>query len=127
MLVGILALPTLAYFYIPSFKTKISLTLWNIHIYKGGEIGQYSDTQRLASYAVGLELGQCSPLLGTGLGDLNDETARLYAERFPGAKPMMPHNQFLFFFAGAGLPVTILFGVLFFFTLFYKKRYNQHF
>jgi O-antigen ligase len=124
--VALLALaPVAAYQLLPSVRAKVGLMLWNLERYRAGEIGQYSDTQRWASYEVGLAIGNRAPWLGCGIGDLDAEVDAEYARRFPDVKPMLPHNQWLFFFAACGV-VGLLFALTAFFSpLFWEKKYQD--
>jgi O-antigen ligase len=115
--------PVAAYQLLPSVRAKVGLMRWNLERYRAGEIGQYSDTQRWVSYEVGLAIGNRSPLLGCGIGDVDDEIAREYAQRHPDVKPMLPHNQWLFFYAASGLLGVLLALAAFFSPLFFEKKY----
>lgn len=122
---GLLALPFVAYRYVPSVTTKFQLTRYNWELYERGEIRTYSDTRRFLSYQIGWEVAQRAPWTGVGIGDLNDEQAAIYAERYPEQPVMYPHNMFLTVYAGMGL--LGLLGFLFFFysPLFYQHYYRH--
>lgn len=121
----IVALPLAAYQYIPSFQTKVSLMRWNLQVYKSGEIGQYSDTQRWLSYQVAFDAVRERPWLGAGVGDVKLVTEQIYRQKYPAQQPMLPHNQFMFFFVGIGLIGTAIYALLFFFPLLYHRRFQD--
>ncbi len=121
----LVAAPIVAYHYLPSFHAKVHLSLYNWHQYKEGNIGGLSDTQRLLSYQIALEVAADRPWRGVGLGDLHDALAEVYARNYPQQKVMFPHNQFLSLYAGAGILGLSAFLFCFFFPLFYAGAYRQ--
>jgi O-antigen ligase len=121
----ICALPLAAYKYMPSFRTKIQLTIHNIQLMQSEQIGDYSDTQRLLSYRIAWQLYLQQPILGTGLANLNTEMERVYAEKYPQQRAMFPHNQFLTYLTAMGALGLAAFLSLAFWPLFYRKTYRQ--
>ena len=59
-------------------------------------------------------------MVGCGAGDLKHETEAIYRAEYPDLKPTLPHNQFLFAWAGTGL-VGLLAFVLCFFAPFVRR------
>lgn len=117
--------PYMAYRLVPNVYNKVHLTFHNFHVYKHGEIGGYSDTRRMLSYQHGLDIAMRSPLLGTGAGDLKGEMEKIYIEKSPGNKPLMPHNQYLFSFAALGVLGLLSVVVVGFLPLFYQRGYQD--
>lgn len=124
-LVSLLVLPFLAYRYVPSVRTKIQLTRYNWQLYQRGEYGPYSDTRRLLSYQVGLEVAQQAPYWGVGIGDLNDEQAAIYQQKHPDQKIMYPHNLYLTIYASMGAVGLVLFLLFFYGPLFIRRHYRH--
>lgn len=128
--VGALALvvgmPLIAYQTIPSFRTKIDYARWDWRQHLAGKGEQYSDSDRLVSLAVGLDIGNRHPVFGVGAGDLKQEVERVYATQYPAyQKPKMPHNQLLTVYAGTGIFGLLFFAVAFFLPLYHQKRYRN--
>ncbi len=125
ILSAFLAAPFLAYQFVPSVRAKVDLTFYNIELIKKGEIGDYSDTQRLLSYQIAWRLVQQNFWVGVGVGDLKQELEQIYKTEYPQQRFMFPHNQFLIFFAATGILGLIWFLICFTFPFFYKKAYQQ--
>lgn len=121
----IFALPMMAYQYMPSFRTKIQLTIHNIQLMQTEQVGDYSDTQRLLSYKIAWQIYLDKPILGVGLANLDGEMKRVYAEKYPAQKPMFPHNQFLTYLTAMGLLGLLVFLGLAFWPLFYRRAYRE--
>jgi len=116
-----LSLPFIAYQTIPSFREKILLTKKNIDLYQAGHIGDYSDTQRMLSFQIALEVWAKSPLLGVGLGDLKDEQKAIYQKDYPKQRAMAPHSQYISSLAAMGGLGLLLFIGLFSWPFFMEK------
>lgn len=127
LLGGLAILPYIAYQYLPSVRTKIDLTRHNWHMYQQGHIGEYSDTQRLLSYKIAWDVAQQAPWIGVGIGDLNDEQAKIYKADYPQQKVMYPHNFFLTLYAATGILGLLFFLFCFCFPFFYHKNYRNLF
>lgn len=127
LLISLGLAPILAYYVSPSFRTKFELTRHNLLAFKHGDIGQYSDTQRLLSYVIAWEVAQKNIWIGVGMGDLHDEQEKIYASKYPDLKPKYPHNQFLTFLAGTGIVGLVCFLIAFLLPLFYQGTYKDTF
>lgn len=127
LLMGIAAMPYMAYKYVPSVQAKVSLTKHNWDMYQQGHIGEYSDTRRLLSYQIAWDVVRESPWFGVGIGDLSDEQKRYYQERYPDQEVMYPHNFFLTLYAATGILGLLFFLGCFFFPLFYRQNYKNLF
>ncbi|MBB4078284.1 O-antigen ligase [Lewinella aquimaris] len=98
------AIPTLAYLTVPSFRTKLQYMRYELlHRDPNKDALEYSDEGRLTSIKFGLELWRKHPVLGVGPGNLRMEMDRIYADRLPGTPGKRPHNQFVSALAGSGL------------------------
>lgn len=121
----VLLLPVAAYQFVPSFRTKIDLTVHNIQLMQAGQVGQYSDTQRLLSYKIAWGIYKEYPILGIGLANLNNEMERIYKESYPEQKPIFPHNQFLTYLTAMGIVGLLAFLLLSLFPFFYRRAYRD--
>ncbi|HOU46233.1 MAG TPA: O-antigen ligase family protein, partial [Chitinophagales bacterium] len=88
---------------------------------------EYTDSRRLISIGVGLEIIQENKWLGCGLANINRACAEIYRKKYPTfAKDYyyLPHSQFIFFIACFGIPLGLLVCLLFIFpaTYFLKQK-----
>lgn len=98
---------------------KYELTQWN-HNHEDESI-QYtlSDNNRILSYDVAWESIKQHPILGVGMGDVQDEMVRLYKEMYPKVPEegilKLPHNQLLSSAMSLGLlgPIFLLLFIIF--------------
>ncbi len=103
-LVGLAALPVVAYVAVPSFRTKIQYARYELfHRDASQDTHEYSDEGRLTSLRIGLAVWQDNFWLGVGPGNLRQETDTRYAAILPGTEGKRPHNQFISALAGSGL------------------------
>ncbi len=127
-LLGII--PVTTYFIVPSFKNKILYTVYDLRMYQENTGKNYNDSQRLYSIATGLKIAKDHPIIGVGAGDLKYQVIQYYKEKHPDFQEIniiMPHNQFLTFFAGTGI-IGLLLGIIAFFTpIIYNKNYQNIF
>ncbi|WP_116124757.1 O-antigen ligase family protein [Lewinella sp. IMCC34183] len=108
-LLGMAALPVLAYLFVPSFRTKADYTRFEVmHRGLGRNASQYSDEGRFTSVRLGLQLWREHPVIGVGPGNLRAAMDTLYATELPGAEGKRPHNQFVTALAGGGLVGGVL-------------------
>lgn len=126
-LAALAGLPFAAYYTMPSFKLKVDYARWDYQQYKQGIGGNYPDAERLVSMEIGMKLGNSSPLLGVGAGDLRQAVKQQYeAQPYIGKYNFrMPHNQLITTYAGTGAIGLLLFLSGFFYPLFYRKNYRQ--
>ncbi|TXF88797.1 O-antigen ligase family protein [Neolewinella aurantiaca] len=103
-LIGLAALPVVAYVAVPSFRTKIQYARYELfHRDASKDTHEYSDEGRLTSIRLGLALWQDHFWLGVGPGNLRQEMDARYAAILPGTEGKRPHNQFVSALAGSGL------------------------
>ncbi len=124
-LIVLLCLPLLAYQYVPSFRAKARYAIYDMERYAAGEGANYSDSERLHSLQIGMEIGRAHLFTGVGAGNLRQEMERHYAKQYPDLPPKMPHNQFVSIFAGSGILGLLAFVFAFFYPLFYRKNYRE--
>lgn len=134
-LVGLAALSALAGLLwvatetVPSLKMRIAYMKYDWDRFKAHDDGHlYSDAVRWVSLRSGWQLWQENPVLGTGAGDLLEETKRATAELYPSyaQETRLPHNQFLFIMASTGLLGLVLSLAAFIWPL-YVGRNNSLF
>ncbi len=118
--------PVTAYFFLPSFNAKMDYMQEDLEMHQKGKGEHYSDSGRLTSIEVGLDIGNEHPLLGVGAGNLKQEVEEAYEAEHPESiEPKMPHNQWVHTYAGTGIFGVILFTFAFFYPLlhhgFFKK------
>ncbi len=114
----------LSYELFPTLKNKINYTIWNLQQFEEGKnLEHMSDSYRLGSITAGLAVGRAHPLLGVSMGDIQDETEKVLAERYPALTglELIPQNQYVFVFAGAGLLGLVLFIIATTYPLFYRQ------
>jgi O-antigen ligase len=121
-------IPYLAIHFIPSLNKKYYYSMYDISRWKSGQGSSYSDSGRLQSMELGINLWKDNKWFGTGIGDLKKETLALaeniYGSEYRGLKP---HNQWIYLLAGTGLVGTFLFALGFFVPVFYKKAYRNEY
>jgi O-antigen ligase len=100
----VITIPIIAVTTMPSLQQRIAYMRhdWNSYKTTGGE--NYSDSERFVSLHVGAQIGLDHPLIGIGMGDLETATANYTRKLYPAYRetPKMPHNQFVFIWAGLG-------------------------
>lgn len=120
----------LAYQSIPTLQQKVAYTWWSLEQLGNPEwVRQTSDPKRIASVHAGLEVGMANPWLGVGVGDIQAEVDQFYEQYYPPLKGinLLPHNQFVFVFAGLGLMGLLLFIWIVTYPWWYKAAYQDYF
>jgi len=120
MLLAVAAAPVAAYYALPSFRTKINLTIYNVQLMQQGEIGNYADTNRLLSYKIAWQIFRENPLLGVGMGNVRQQVQDIYTRDYPAQPFLFPHNQILSYLVGMGIVGTGIFLLLFLLPLFVR-------
>lgn len=121
----IVAAPFIAYQVIPSFKNRIDYALYDFRNMKNGNTKNFSDGERMISLEAGFQTGNSSPLLGVGMGDLNNEIEQFYAKKYPNFMVKRPHNQFVFFYAAIGILGTVAFLIAFLIPFFHQGKFKD--
>lgn len=125
VMLSIVSAPFIAYQTIESFQNRIDYAIYDFQNYQQGQVKDFSDGERMISLQTGLEIGNKNPLLGIGIGDLNNEIQRIYAEKHEGFTVKRPHNQFIFFYAAIGIIGTAAFLIAFLMPLFHNRNYRN--
>jgi O-antigen ligase len=83
----------------------------------------------LGSIQAGIELGKESPILGVGIGDIRTKTNDFLKKKYPELANLglLPHNQYVFYFAATGLVGLLLFLFCTIFPFFPNKAYTDLF
>ncbi len=109
--------------FIPSLSTKYYYTQWDIFQFKAGDLLQGSDGRRISSILLGIKIGNTNPVFGVGYGDIWSESGYQYALHASHLKPLLPHNEWVYHYAGGGIiGVLLLFGSFFAPLWFYRKN-----
>lgn len=109
----------------PSLKMRIAYMKYDWERFAAEDGGHlYSDAVRWISLQSGWALWQQNPILGTGAGDLLNETKRNTAAMFPAyaQEPRLPHNQFVFIMASTGLGGLTLSLLALFWPIFNGRK-----
>ena len=119
----LVAIPFIAYKTVAPFKKKINYMFWDLAQYKKGKGNSYSDSERLMSYEISLDLIKESPIVGHGIGDLMPIMTEKHKERYGEKKKYIyPHNQYLYILTCLG----ILGALMFFYGLFTPLIYSSN-
>ncbi|MCW3124396.1 MAG: lipid core--O-antigen ligase, partial [Bacteroidetes bacterium] len=96
---------------------KVDYMTWSLGQYREGHIDDMSDAMRLASWQSGIQIIKQHPYTGVGAGDLLEESKKMSHELFPNMQHeedrKMPHNEFIWIWAAAGI-----FGLIAYCTAF---------
>lgn len=88
----------------------------------------YTDSRRLISIGVGVEIIRENKWLGCGLGNIKETCASIYRKQYPTlAKDyyFLPHSQYVFFIACFGIPLGLLVCLLFMYPAMYFLKQKQ--
>ena len=106
----LVALPFIAYHTVKPFHNKVQYMMWDIEQYQKGNGNNYSDSERLMSYAIAIELVKDAPFVGHGIGDLRPITTQKHKEKYGNKeKYIYPHNQYLYVLTAVGILGTMIF------------------
>ncbi len=106
LLLIVIAVPVLAYSLVPTFHNKVTYTLKDLRLSGTEEGYNFSDSRRIHSYVAAWHIIRTHPVAGVGIGDLQEAMNAWYANDLPDMPEnlrLMPHNQWLYTAAGAGL------------------------
>ena len=127
--VSILAISLTSFRLIPSFQKKLQVTCQSVSsILQKREIENISDNGRMKSVEAGLYVGFSNLWTGVGVGDVKSEVVKYYKDDSSdwASRELLPHNQFVFVLAAAGLPGLLWFTFAVLYPLFYYRfwKYN---
>lgn len=126
LLLSLAILPVVSYYFIPSFRSKISYMRYDHMMYNKGEGYLYADAGRIISLKIGYDIARSHPIIGVGAGNLRKEVHAQFAEKYPTyLTKLMPHNQFLYTVAGTGIIGGIVFLIAIAFPVLYRKNYRH--
>lgn len=126
LIILLTSLPFVFYQFNSSFNTKMNYSKWDLGQFMENNGQNYSDSERLTSIIVGIDIYKDHPLFGIGTGDVNNEVKRIYKEKYPAYEyAKLPHNQLVVTLASNGIVGLILFLGIYFFPIFYRKGYKD--
>lgn len=108
----------------PTVRNKITNTTQDIQVVQSkGSANNQSLASRMISYQNALQIAKESSIwMGCGLGDIEDLNNHIFKTQYPDVeKKILPHNQFLFYYAAVGILGLLLFILTFYGPLFVKK------
>lgn len=113
----------------PTIKAKLAYVKWDIQSTLNNTSNHHnSDRIRINSILYGLDIVKKQPLFGVGIGDLEEEVSKRYAQHYPDLpldQRFTPINQFVFTLAAFGILGFILFYLFLSFPLifFHQRHY----
>lgn len=93
----------------PSLKTKIGYMKYDWEMYQQGKGNLYSDSERIESLKIGFHIFVNNPIIGVGMGDLQDESRAAYYKQGRPDFYNYPHSQYLYILCSMGLIGLLLF------------------
>jgi O-antigen ligase len=131
LLALLIVTPLLMYVALPTIRNKVDYMILDISKFMSEEtktkqrnVNNYSDTNRLVSITLGIELGNKSPFIGLGVGDVKNEIFKAYETDYPKVRQerrLIPHNQFVFVYMAVGGIGLLLFCFFSFYPFFSSK------
>jgi O-antigen ligase len=124
-LLALMAVPLMAYRFVPSFQMRLNYAVWDFQQYQQGNLVKKSDSERMVSLQMGWSVLKKNPALGVGSGDLMDAMRQEYAQYYPTLEVREPHNGLLFIAASVGFVGWLIFMLGFVVHLLYKKHFHH--
>lgn len=126
-LAAMILLPMIAVNVVPSLKKKIDYVNWDLHRFRVGKGINHSDSERLYSLQVGIDIFKKNPINGTGIGDLKAACQVQYKSLHGHALDHYPHNQYIFVLAGMGIIGFIFYAIALLGPLiFFRGSYDPY-
>ncbi len=113
--IGMVTIGAITLIFSPTFNNKLANTSQDIKAYQNHEsANNKSIASRMISYQNAIRIAKESSLFfGCGLGDVDDLNREIFKADYPEiSKPIIPHNQFLFYLAAIGMSGVIIFTIL---------------
>lgn len=131
VLSGFIVLGVLLFLSLSTVQNRIGYLKYDLEQYssKNKDAIQYTDSRRLISINVGMEIILQHKFFGCGLGDINKASAEIYKKIYPGLDKKyyyLPHSQYIFFGACFGVFLGLIVCLLFVYPSFYffqEKKY----
>ena len=98
----------------PSVQERWDYMVNDFNQFRTGKWNAYSDSERILSVMVGLEIIRDHPWWGVGPGDLKETCQERFLTKFDKTTFLLPHNQFISVAAGSGLIGLGVFIISFF-------------
>lgn len=120
----------LAIRFVPTLWNKVGYMLWSLEqIEQGERLADLSDSYRVATIQAGMHLGNQHPILGTGWGDIKDETATYLQSKYPELLQAiyMPQSEYVLFYGASGLLGLLIFIFVTLQPLFYNNAWQNLF
>lgn len=110
---GVASIPVMAYYLVPTFKTKIDYVFYEIDKSKKDKRYDYtlSDAGRMITYDLGGKAIAKHPFRGVGAGDVMAEMSAGYDQDYPEVATDQrygPINQFMFTALSVGIPLGLI-------------------
>ena len=126
----LIALPLIfiiAYHTSTPLKNKIEYTKYSfVKLFRDGKISNMSDSERITSILVGIDIGKRHPVTGVGVGDVKAAMRKTYRKKFPGETiSIAPHNQYIYVFAATGVLGLTVFLLVTTYPLFYRFAFKS--
>lgn len=131
ILLGGVVSVSVAYTYIPSFRSKIQYAVYSLNEYENGNhSADFSDIGRLISYDLAFRIIKEHPVFGVGAGDIREEMKRKYELYSPATRPeqrIVPHNQLMEVTLAGGIVTLAAFLCWLFYPLKRLKKNRASF
>lgn len=114
-----------------NLKNKISYMKYDIMQFKNNDnkAFQYSDSRRLNSIKIGLEIANKYPITGCGIGDIKDECAKIYTEKYKLDNAdyyYLPHSQYIYFLSCFGYIFGTILILCFCYPVVYFAKHKDY-
>lgn len=117
----LLLMGVVGFLFVTPLQTRLKQAQADVKMYLNDENYNYrSVAMRLGAWEMTWLLFRQQPVIGSGMGDIEEAYSAIYAEHLPFLMPenrKLPHNQFLHFLAGGGLLLLLVFLLAFFLPL----------
>ncbi|GLR18154.1 hypothetical protein GCM10007940_27690 [Portibacter lacus] len=120
--------PVFAYYAIPSFQNKIKYTRYDLSLSQADKGANYSDSERIRSFKIGIDIWKDYKMIGIGTGDLKREMGNRYEEKYTqGGRAFLPHNQVIKILASSGILGLLLFAISFYGPFLWNQNFRDPF